>query len=86
MSKITFTPKNGRLLIKPEEKEKQTATGLYIPDSKDDEKPTTGIVIKGDAEYPEGARVLFNKFSFDEFQLEGEKYYTVATNFILGIF
>ena len=81
-----FTPKNGRILVKPDEKKHETTGGIIIPDSRDDEKPTTGVVVVGNDEYKEGSRVLFNKFSYDEFELEGEKHYTVAASLILGVF
>lgn len=77
---------NGRLLVKPDEKQRETQHGIIVIDSKDDEKPTTGVIVVGNEEYPAGERVLFNRFSYDEFELDGEKHYTVATNFILGIF
>lgn len=81
----SFTPKNGRLLIKPDAKETKTASGLILPESSVD-KPTTGVIVKGNEEYKEGDRVLFNKFTYDEFQLDGETYYTVDGKFILGVF
>jgi chaperonin GroES len=81
----SFTPKNGRLLVKPDAKETKTASGIYLVEGGVD-KPTTGTIIKGNEEYKAGDRVLFNKFTFDEFELEGETYYTVDHKFILGIF
>lgn len=86
MSKITFKPANGRVLIKPDEKETETPSGILIPDTANTDAPVTGVVIVGSKEYPKDKRVLFNRFGYDEFKLDGEKYYTVATKFILGVF
>lgn len=73
-------PLAGKVLIKPEEAEKKTASGIIIPDSAK-EKPQRGHVvavgIAKDGEEMEIAVnniVLYGKYSGTEIQVDGEDY------------
>lgn len=80
-----FQPLNNRVLIKPEENQKTTASGIIIA-SKIEEKPVTGIVVVGNSLVGQGNRVLFSKFGYDEVEIEGELHYVVSEFNLLGIF
>ncbi len=82
MSKLV--PLNDNLVVEPMAKETQTASGFYIPDTKD-AKPESGIVIavgpgrKNDdgsntpMDLKEGDKVMFKKYAPDEFEVGGKK-------------
>lgn len=78
-------PLNNRVVVKPDEVEKITSSGIILA-SKVEEKPVTGIVVSGNNEVSTGDRILFSKFGYDEVELEGEKHYIVSSFNILGIF
>ena len=75
-------PAQGYVLIEPEEKQKKTASGIYLPDSHD-EKSQQGKVLgvgtdepKRKAPCKKGDVVIFKKWGGDEFKLGiGEKEY-----------
>ena len=79
-----FKPTNNRILIRPDEKQQTTSTGIILPDSK--ELPVTGTVEVGDNEFKKGQRVLFSKFGYDEVTIEKKSFYIVSVTNILGIF
>lgn len=84
---MNFKPQNGRLVVKPEPKDKVTESGIVIPDSVKEEKPVIGtVVVSGETGLSVGARVLFSRYSFDEFTHEDEVYYVVSSSSILGIY
>ncbi len=78
-----FKPLNGRILVSPE-KEKSTESGIII--AAKEERPMTGTVIVGGSEVKEGDKILFSKFGYDEVTLNGDVYFVVAENTVLGIF
>ena len=75
-------PTQGYILIEPEEKQKKTASGIYLPDSHD-EKSQQGKVLSVGPDEPKrkapckkGDTVIFKKWGGDEFKLGiGEKEY-----------
>lgn len=80
-----FRPLNDRVLIKPEEKQQETASGLYLAE-KVVEKPVIGVVVVGNKDVGANQRVLFSKFGYDEVTIDNELYYVVSSINILGIF
>lgn len=80
LSKIK--PTQGYVLVEPEEKQKKTASGIYLPDSHD-EKSQQGHVLavgpdepKRKAPCKKGDIVVYKKWGGDEFKLGlGEKEY-----------
>ena len=79
-----FQPLNNRVLIKPEEKPNETASGIVLAE-KVAEKPVIGLVVVGNKDVKTGDRVLFSKFGYDEATIEGELHYVVSDFNILGI-
>ena len=97
--KIKFKPAGDRVLVKPDSAhEEKTASGIYIPDTAQKEKPETGRVMavgegkrtdKGDVlpmRYKVGDRVMFSKYGFDEITIGDEEYYVISESNILGTF
>lgn len=81
-----FLPSEKRVLIRPDEKEKVTASGIVIPDTVREERPVTGVIIVGSGAFKENSRVLYSKYGVDEFDLDGEKLCVVHESNILGTF
>lgn len=70
---ITIKPRNQWVLVKVEEKQDRTESGLYIPDSVEKEQKSIGAVIDVGPEVTDlkkGERVLFGKFAGESIQLE----------------
>lgn len=79
-----ITPLQNRLIIRPDI-EKETASGIILPDEvTDKEKPITGVVVNGNGIIIDGTRVVFSRFGYDEIELEGEKLYIVSDFNILA--
>ena len=90
-------PFHDRVIIRRiEDNVNQTAGGLFIPDTAK-EKPQEGEVIAaGEGKYKEdgtrqtldvkaGDRVLFGKYSGSEIKLDGEEFFIMREDEILGI-
>jgi len=93
--KVPFEPYLDRVLLKrPEsELEKRTAAiGIIIPESTDTEgrRPAKGVVVAVGETCRErmkgaiGETVLFAKFAGDTLNIDGEDYYIVADDDVLG--
>lgn len=78
-------PLNNRVLVRPDPKKTATASGILLPENKN-ERPATGTVVVGNSEVKEGDRVLFSLFALDELEMDGENYCVVSANGILGVF
>lgn len=87
-------PLGDRVVVKPEEADEQTESGLYIPDTAQ-EKPQRGSVTavgpgrvengtKIDMSVEEGDKVLYSKYAGTEITLDGEEYLIVRESDILG--
>ena len=85
---MKFKPLGERALIKPIEREEQTASGIVLPDTAKERPQTAAVVAVGDAEEIKvdvGARVVFRKYGGTEFRLEGEDYRIVEADDIFGV-
>lgn len=91
----TIKPLGDRVVVKAEEAEEITSSGLYIPDSAK-EKPQRGTVIsvgpgrvengtKIEMTVKEGDTVLYGKYSGTEITLNSEEYLIMRESDILGI-
>lgn len=92
MAKIK--PLGDRVVIKPEEAEEQTESGLYIPDTAQ-EKPQRGSVTavgpgrvengnKIEMSVSEGDKVLYSKYAGTEITIDDQDYLIVRESDILG--
>lgn len=91
MSEIKIKPLADRVLIKPEEAEDKTASGIIIPDSAK-EKPQRGKVVAAGPgtkdekmEVKVGDIVLYGKYSGTELTFDGNDYLIMKQSDILAI-
>jgi chaperonin GroES len=88
-------PLSDRVVVRAEEAEVMTSSGLYIPDSAK-EKPQRGTVVsvgpgkvengtKIEMTVKEGDTVLYGKYSGTEITLDSEEYLIMRESDILGI-
>lgn len=93
LSKIKPLP--GYVLVQPAEKQTQTASGIYLPDS-DSEKPQHGTVIAcGDAVMDDGAKVacpvkkddqvIYKKWGGTEFKIADTEYQFLKFDDLLAV-
>ena len=85
-------PLADRVLIKPQEAEQKTASGIILPDSAK-EKPLKGevIAVGGGTKDEEmvvkvGDIALYGKYAGTEIEVENEKYLIMRQSDILAIF
>lgn len=90
-------PIRGYLLVEPQEKEKQTKSGLYLADNVIGERPQTGRVLKvGDdlitdygAKLPspvaEGVEIIFKKWGGNEVKIEDKEYFFIRFDDVIGV-
>lgn len=82
---MKIKPLNGRVLIKPDDGEKTTSSGIIIASTT--EKPTTGIVVGSASKLvKDGQQVVFSRFGYDEVSLEGVRHYLVSDKSIIGVY
>ncbi|MBA4322088.1 MAG: co-chaperone GroES [Odoribacter sp.] len=81
----------GKVLVKPQEAEAKTASGIIIPESAK-EKPRQGTIIlvggpkkDEEIEVKKGDVVLYGKYSGQELTINGEDYLLIAQSDILFI-
>lgn len=91
MTKLKGKILAGKVLVKPNEAEEKTASGIIIPDSAK-EKPRTGtIVLVGapkkdeDMEVKKGDEVLYGKYAGQEITIDGDEYLLISQADILYI-
>lgn len=94
--KINLQPASGYVLVKPEEVEKKTASGIVLPDIHE-EKPQKGQVISlGDPEITESGQkkeapckkgdvVIYKKWGGNELEINGVEYMFLRFEDILAI-
>jgi chaperonin GroES len=92
----TIRPLEDRLLVRPEEGEETTASGIVIPDTAK-EKPQEGTVLAvgpgkrsdtGDLvpmDVKEGDRVIYSKYGGTEIKYEGEDLLILSARDVLAI-
>jgi chaperonin GroES len=91
----TFSPLGDRVLVKPAEREEQTKSGIFLPDTAQ-EKPQEGTIIEvGPGRVSEdgtrvpmdlkkGDLVLYAKYGGTEIKEEGEEYLLLTERDILA--
>ena len=91
----TFTPLGDRILVKPAEREEQTKSGIFLPDTAQ-EKPQEGTIIEvgpgrttDDGKHipmdlKKGDLVLYAKYGGTEIKEEGEEYLLLTERDILA--
>ena len=93
---MKFKPIFDRVLIKPQENQTMSSSGIILPQTSQ-ERPQIGLVVAvGDGEnldavktemrVREGERVLFSKYAGVEIKLDDELYIVLRQVDILGVF
>lgn len=89
-------PLGSRVFIEPVSAEKQTKSGIVLPEAASGERPMMGkIIATGPGKMDDGKRVpmtvkigdmvLFKKYGPDEIEIEGKKYLVGDEDDILAI-
>ncbi len=83
-------PIGNRVLVKSQEKEKTTSSGIIIPDSVgESNKPKTGEVVAIGSTITEpieiGDMVVYGKFAGFEVELKGVKHMVLQMDDVLGV-
>ena len=93
---MSLKPLDDRIVVKPNEAEQTTASGLVIPDTAK-EKPQQGKVLavgpgkvldsgtRVDLTVKEGDVVLFGKYSGSEIKLDGDDLLILREEEVLGV-
>ncbi|MFG0292342.1 MAG: co-chaperone GroES [Phycisphaerales bacterium JB065] len=93
---MAVKPLEDRILVKPDEPETRTASGLYLPESSK-ERPMTGKVVaagpgkrleNGNLAKPsvqKGDTVVFGKYAGTEVEIKGESHMIMRESELLGI-
>ena len=85
---MNVKPLGTRVLIKPQEAEQKTASGLIIPNSAQ-EKPKQGSVVavgsSDEIEVKVGDNVIFGKFAGTEIIIEGTEYLIMEQADVLAV-
>lgn len=76
-----FKPLNNRVLLKPVTK--TSKSGIILPTENESD---LGIVVVGNEMVSENQKVYFAKYGYDEIEMDGEKYFVVSVNSLLGVF
>jgi chaperonin GroES len=95
-TKTSIKPLEDRILVRPEEGEETTASGIVIPDTAK-EKPQEGTVLavgpgkRSDSgeiipmDIKEGDRVIYSKYGGTEIKLDGEELLILSGRDVLAI-
>ena len=90
-------PTAGYLLVEPDEQTKQTASGIYLPDSATGDKPQTGTVLAAGPDEvsdkgitkkspaKKGDKVIYKKWGGNEVKFDNKEYLFVKSEDILAI-
>ena len=82
-------PLGSHVLIKIATPETKTASGIFIPETASNERPQQGIVeAVGTSEkiaVKKGQKVMFKKYSGEEFTVDGKDYVIVKSKEIVAI-
>jgi chaperonin GroES len=95
MAKFQLEPLEDRVVVKPEEEEETTVSGIVIPDTAK-EKPQQGqVVAAGPGRFEDGKRVpmdvkvgdkiLYSKYGGTEVKVEGDEYLVLSARDLLAV-
>jgi chaperonin GroES len=95
-TKLNIKPLEDRIVVRPEEGEETTVSGIVIPDTAK-EKPQEGTVLavgvgkRSDTgelipmDVKEGDRVIYSKYGGTEVKLEGEELLILSARDVLAV-
>ena len=94
---MKLRPLGNRVIVKPASKEEVTKSGIILPDTMSKERPEQGDVIevgpglllengtRQPMSVKVGDRIIFKKYSPDEFKLDKEEYLGLAETDIMAV-
>jgi len=85
---MNFQPLGDRVLVKVQEAETKTASGIIIPDNANKEKPTTATVLAVSSEVEDikiDDTIMYGKYAGTEIVIDNTDYLVLETSDILGI-
>ena len=94
--KTSIAPLDDRVLVKPQEAEDKTASGIYLPEGAK-EKPQTGTVVaagpgkinddgvRTQLTVKKGDTVLYGKYAGTEIDVDGETHMIMRESELLGV-
>ncbi|MEE9403770.1 MAG: co-chaperone GroES [Algisphaera sp.] len=92
----TITPLDDRVLVKPQEAEEKTASGIYLPEGAQ-EKPQTGTIVatgpgsltddgdRAPLTVKKGDLVLYGKYAGTEIDVDGNTHMIMRESELLGV-
>ena len=87
---MRLSPLSDRVVLKYEETEEKTQSGIILPDSAK-EKPQVAVVVAvgpgkdEEMQVKEGDKVIFSEYTGTEVKLDAEEYTIVSQNDIIAI-
>ena len=90
-------PVNDYILIEPEKAEEKTASGIYIPDTADKEKPQKATVVavgpgklgkdgkREELSVKVGDTILYSKYGPTEIKLGADEYFFIQDSDVIAI-
>ncbi len=86
---LKVKPLGTRVLVRPEEEELRTKSGILLPETAK-EKPQMGVVVaigdeEEDIKVKVGQKVLFPKYTGTEIKIDGEEHLIMDSDDILAI-
>lgn len=94
---MSLKPIGDNIIVKPEELETKTASGIIIPDSSNEERPERGEVIavgpgrildngsRREIEVSVGQTVIFKKYSPNEIEIDDQKFLVIGSEDVIAI-
>ena len=94
---MQIKPLGDKVIVKASSKEEKTKSGIVLPDTADKEKPEQGEVIavgpgklldngsRAPMSVKVGDKILFKKYSPDEFEIDKEEFLVLSEGEIIGI-
>ena len=94
---MKLKPLADNIVVKPLSKEETTKSGIILPETIDKEKPEQGFVLavgsgkildngqRAEMEVKVGNKVLFKKYSPDEFKLDNEEVLVLSQSDIIAV-
>ena len=93
---MNVRPLGDRILVQREEPEKQTKSGIYLPEQAQDKPQRAKVVAlgqgraleggkRGDFQVKQGDTVLLNKWGGTEIKLEDQEYVVLSEDEVLAV-
>ncbi len=96
-TKRKITPLGDRVLVRVDQVETKTKSGIIIPDTVGKERPEQGVVVEVGVgrttdqgvliapSVKRGDTIIFSKYGPDEIKIDGEEYYILNESNILAV-